>query len=233
MLQGKIERCAEVLGRFTPIALHLLGLVAMVEGHRREAARHFRDSLDFSLQHGVVATATELIDATATLLAESGDPELVARLFGAADRLNREAGNPITFPEKTHYDAARDQVRSELGTARFHELLASGGTLSLDAALALIRQTLVDFETAGIQPPRPQLPLAPAQPFGLTPREREVLRLVALGLSDREIGDRLFISHGTARTHVRNILTKLDTRSRTGATSIALREGLVDLSETG
>ena len=56
---------------------------------------------------------------------------------------------------------------------------------------------------------------------------------MSLGMSDREIGDQLFISHGTARTHVRNILTKLDTRSRTGATTIALREGLVDLSETG
>jgi DNA-binding CsgD family transcriptional regulator len=213
-------------------ALHLLGLIAIVEGNRLEAAQRLRESLDFSLQHGVVATASELIDATATLLAQSGDLEQVARLFGAADRLNREAGNPITLPEKAFYDAAREQARSELGAARFHELLANGATLSLDAALAQTRQLLVAIESEGARLPEPHFPTPPAQPFGQTPRELEVLRLVSLGMSDREIGDRLFISHGTARTHVRNILTKLDTRSRTGATSIALREGLVDLSET-
>ncbi|MEZ4505185.1 MAG: LuxR C-terminal-related transcriptional regulator [Thermomicrobiales bacterium] len=61
----------------------------------------------------------------------------------------------------------------------------------------------------------------------MTNREIEVLRLVAMGLSDREVGDRLFISHGTARTHVRNILGKLGVHSRTAATSVALRERLI------
>ncbi len=60
--------------------------------------------------------------------------------------------------------------------------------------------------------------------FGLTQREIEVLGLIAVGISDREIGDRLFISPRTAMRHVANILLKLGVSSRTAAASLFLRE---------
>ncbi len=63
----------------------------------------------------------------------------------------------------------------------------------------------------------------------LTEREVEVLRLVAQGQSNREIGNQLTISEGTVRTHVSNILGKLHLASRTQATLYALREGLASL----
>ena len=62
----------------------------------------------------------------------------------------------------------------------------------------------------------------------LTPREGEVLALVAEGGSNRDIGQRLFISTKTASVHVSNILAKLGARSRTEAVSIARRRGLLD-----
>ncbi|HEY0238442.1 MAG TPA: AAA family ATPase [Friedmanniella sp.] len=62
----------------------------------------------------------------------------------------------------------------------------------------------------------------------LTPREAEVLGLVAEGSSNREVGQRLFISTKTASVHVSNILAKLGARSRTEAVSIARRRGLLD-----
>ena len=65
---------------------------------------------------------------------------------------------------------------------------------------------------------------------GLSPREREVLKLVAEGLSNREIGRRLGISERTARTHVSNILPKIQVSSRTQAALFAVREGLVQPS---
>ena len=52
----------------------------------------------------------------------------------------------------------------------------------------------------------------------LTPREKEVLSLLAQGLSNRQIGETLFISLATAKAHVRNIYSKLDVRSRAAAT---------------
>ena len=63
----------------------------------------------------------------------------------------------------------------------------------------------------------------------LTEREVEVLRLVAQGLSNEEIGNRLFISERTVRTHVSNILGKLHLANRTQAALYALREGLATL----
>jgi len=63
-------------------------------------------------------------------------------------------------------------------------------------------------------------------PFGLTPRERQVLELLAQGRTNREIGDRLYMAEKTASVHVSRILAKLDVRSRTEAAAVAHRLGL-------
>jgi NarL family two-component system response regulator LiaR len=65
----------------------------------------------------------------------------------------------------------------------------------------------------------------------LTERETEVLKLVAQGQSNREISDQLTISEATVRTHVSNILSKLNLCSRTQAALYALREGLASLHD--
>jgi Response regulator containing a CheY-like receiver domain and an HTH DNA-binding domain len=61
----------------------------------------------------------------------------------------------------------------------------------------------------------------------LTQREREVLRLLADGHSNEEIGKRLFISPETVRTHVRKAMAKLEADTRTQAVAIALRQSLI------
>ena len=63
----------------------------------------------------------------------------------------------------------------------------------------------------------------------VTARERDVIRLVALGLTGREIADQLHIAHDTVRTHVRNAMTKLGARSRAHLVAKALGEGLIEL----
>ena len=67
----------------------------------------------------------------------------------------------------------------------------------------------------------------------LTQREVEVLRLIAEGLENREIAERLVLSDATVRTHVSNILGKLHLASRTQAALYALREGLASLDDAG
>jgi NarL family two-component system response regulator LiaR len=76
---------------------------------------------------------------------------------------------------------------------------------------------------------RPPEPNTPRTEEPLSGREVEVLKLVARGLSNQEIGNNLFISERTVRTHVGNILDKLHLANRTQAALYALREGLATL----
>lgn len=71
----------------------------------------------------------------------------------------------------------------------------------------------------------------PLTPDPLTEREVDVVRLVAQGLSNRQIAEQLFIGEATVRTHVGNILNKLHLANRVQATLYALREGLTSLDE--
>ena len=71
----------------------------------------------------------------------------------------------------------------------------------------------------------------PPTPDPLTPREVEVLRLVAQGLENLEIAEKLVITETTVRTHVSNIMSKLHVASRTQAALYALREGIASLDD--
>lgn len=62
---------------------------------------------------------------------------------------------------------------------------------------------------------------------GLSDREAEVLRLVAAGLSNGEIAEKLFVGHETVKTHVGNVLTKLGVRDRTQAVIAAYESGFI------
>ena len=91
-------------------------------------------------------------------------------------------------------------------------------TLAADAR-ALARRARVRIEEAAPEP-------EPAAPLGLTPREHEVLLLVAEGLTNREIGERLYMSEKTASVHVSRILAKLEVGGRVEAAAVAHRLGL-------
>ncbi|MGW1270398.1 helix-turn-helix domain-containing protein, partial [Streptomyces sp. NPDC002491] len=75
----------------------------------------------------------------------------------------------------------------------------------------------------------PDAPAGPADPLaalGLTSRERDVLRLVSAGRTNRQIAEELFISPKTASVHVSNILSKLEVSGRGEAAAVAHRLGL-------
>jgi len=97
-------------------------------------------------------------------------------------------------------------------------VVASGDAL---LAPSVTRRLITDFA----RHPHPGPPLASLG--ALTPRETEVLRLIAHGLSNTEISDTLVIAEQTTKTHVGRILAKLDLRDRAQAVVLAYETGLV------
>jgi ATP/maltotriose-dependent transcriptional regulator MalT len=108
-----------------------------------------------------------------------------------------------------------DGARAALGTAR--ALLEP-----LEARPALAR---ADALAARLAAPAP-IAATVALPFGLSAREAEVLRLVAEGLSDAQVADRLFLSPYTVKAHLRSIYNKLGAENRTAASRLAIERGL-------
>jgi DNA-binding NarL/FixJ family response regulator len=151
----------------------------------------------------------------------------------------------LRMPRLSGIDVARRLARSELHTAvilytafgdraLLTEALDAGarGFVLKEAPLAeVVRaiqlvssgRTYVDPVLAGVL----SSSAATGKMATLTQRERDVLRLLADGLSNEEIGKELFISAETVRTHVRKAMAKLDADTRTQAVATALRQSLI------
>ena len=101
--------------------------------------------------------------------------------------------------------------------------VASNAQLVRDNAIELVRALRV---ARSLSAPRPA-PLSRTDGPALTRRELAILRLVAEGLGNEEIADRLHFGHGTIKLHVRDILGKFETSSRTVAAVRAVRLGII------
>ena len=123
------------------------------------------------------------------------------------------------------YEALRSGASGFLlKDARPEDILNAVRVVAAGEALLAPSVTRRLIERFAAQPPPAHPPIALDQ---LTERESEVLRLVAQGLSNAEIADRLYISLFTAKTHVSRILTKLDARDRAQLVMLAYEAGLV------
>jgi len=116
-------------------------------------------------------------------------------------------------------------VRSDVGRlellAALHRALAGESVIDPAAATQLIVRMAAESELAGRAMPDP-----------LTPREVEILRLVAQGQTNRQIAERLIVAVGTIKIHVEHILGKLGTADRTSAAVRAVELGIVHADET-
>jgi DNA-binding NarL/FixJ family response regulator len=177
--------------------------------------------------------------------------ELVARLDSEGRRphvvLMDLAMEPVDGIEATRQIRAQYSDVEVVALTSFGEEERVRAALEAGASGYLLKDSDADEVAAAIRAAyRGELPLDPAVvrsltlslgheardgPDGeLTPRELDVLRLLGVGKTNRQIADELEISERTARTHVSNILGKLHLTSRTQAALWAVREGLVEAS---
>ncbi|HEU4567999.1 MAG TPA: response regulator transcription factor, partial [Marmoricola sp.] len=132
------------------------------------------------------------------------------------------------------YELARTQARLAAvlhaagETAESRELVAPARATALRLGAQPLLEELHAIDGQAARRPAETRRSAPARPTALTTREREILRLVAAGRTNGEIGKQLFIATKTASVHVSNILAKLGASSRTEAAAIARRDGLLD-----
>jgi DNA-binding NarL/FixJ family response regulator len=123
-----------------------------------------------------------------------------------------------------------ERVHAALQQGAAGYLLKDAGAAEVAAALYAAARDEVFLDAAVARRLAQEIRGPRAGLGALTAREREILALVAAGMSNKEIAAELVISERTARTHVSNVLGKLNLTSRTQAALVAVREGLVEPS---
>jgi len=196
-------------------SLNYIGLTACAVGDGNTARTRSDEAIPLWKRLQSPELIAEGMAVVATIVARFGSPEWSARLFGAADALRERIGHAFTLPEREFFELAQQSVQERLGEQAYTAAFDAGRQLTLDQAIA---------EAASGQP-APVTPVqAMADPYGLTPREREVFGLLAGRLTDPEIAEALFISPQTASTHVKRVLGKLGVSNRREAAALAARE---------
>jgi DNA-binding NarL/FixJ family response regulator len=118
---------------------------------------------------------------------------------------------------------ARGYLTKDAGGAEIREALQH--VLDDDAVIDVaVQRHLVDALV--MSPPMPSPPTLTRHPDGLTPREAEVLSLIAAGLSNTEIAERLGVSDGTVKSHINHLFPKIEARDRAQAVAYAYKHGL-------
>jgi non-specific serine/threonine protein kinase len=190
-----------------------LAQTARLAGALDHAGALYLEGLSLAHRLGAQEDILDSLAGLGGLAVERRQFERAARLLGAAAALADALGVPLQPAEQAQFDHDVAAVRAALPVAAFSRAWETGRSQPLDAAVA---EVLAGVGSA-----------VPANPnHGLSDRELDVLRLLAKGMSDREIGAALFISPKTAMTHVKHILAKLGVHSRGAAVAYAIRHGL-------
>ncbi|MEU3983557.1 LuxR C-terminal-related transcriptional regulator [Streptomyces sp. NPDC026672] len=192
--------------------LGVQGLILWLAGRHEESAGPLHRALEAVAEVGDLLIAALCCLGLGWHATHQGRHVRAAWLLGYAHSTRRLTGDPVgmlpsLLQEKERVEGA---VRAALGDSEFRRWHDVGARMSGTEILTAVR--------AGAEVPRPRTPPARSAPQvtgELTAREREVAELVAQGLSNREVAERLVISKRTADTHVERILAKLGVASRT------------------
>jgi len=198
-----------------------LGLAACIQNRLADAHSFLTESL---LVHQSIRTQEEIAHGIvnfAVLAASSGQHATAARLFGAAEAARETMGLKLQEPEQSTDARAVEAARTGLSREMFAACWSAGRALDLEQAVADAMATHSEAPT------RDDAKTEARGLKTLTARELEVLRLLVLGRTDREISTALFVSPRTAQGHVAKIFAKLEVNTRTAAVTTAMAAGIV------
>jgi predicted ATPase/DNA-binding CsgD family transcriptional regulator len=197
-----------------------LGMAEYLGGSLDAAEALFAESLELARRMGMKRLTAYALLGLALADRGGADPGRSARLHGAADQVLADLGHALHPLEARLADLDRQRLRVAMGTEAFEAEYAAGR--SLDPA-----QVRVQHGPSDAAGERPRVAVSGEAVTVLTPRELDVLKLVAHGLSNQDIARRLFLSEHTVHRHLANILRKLNLSSRAAAAAWGVRTGLV------
>jgi ATP/maltotriose-dependent transcriptional regulator MalT len=209
--------------RAVPISLSNLGAAVFLKHGFERYAALYRESLELRWERGEQFGIAESIAGLLRIAAAQERYELAVRLFGAVEGLRRSLGASMISPDHRWCEQVIAGIAPTLDPSVYAEAYDAGQAMTVEDAVA---EALAVAGPVAIGVTSAESEDAEAN-YQLSEREFEVLRLLADGRSDREIGDELFISHRTVMKHVRHILEKLDVPTRTAAVAFAIRHDLL------
>ena len=181
-------------------------------GEAETAAAQFEEALTLFVEFGDRWFGGIVLESAAFLAAAIGDAERAVHLLAAADAIRKALQVPVWVGFRDRHESVLAEARSALGEVRFAAAWDEGTRIPLGATVELVTPAHTDASTDATE--------------GLTTREIEVLALVAEGLTDAEVAERLVVSIRTVHAHLRSIYRKIDVHSRSAATRYALDHGL-------
>ncbi len=231
-----VARCEEALQIYRELedtgglarAVHQLGHLAYRQRDYPRAVRLAGEALSLRWEHRNLTDAATSFEDIADIAGMTDHSELAAQLYGTAAALRESHGVPIWPAYREAHDREVDVTRQALSPSTFANAWAVGRAMALQDAVTDALAFVQAFQDRSSSPnPAPAPQTAESAAKGLTPRELEVLRLVAAGHSNRAISEAMFVSIPTVKGHVTGIMTKLGLDSRSAVTAYAFRHGLV------
>jgi predicted ATPase/DNA-binding CsgD family transcriptional regulator len=180
-----------------------LGGAALFEGDLATSKPLYEQALRIAYRVDDRIGQFYLLAALAYLAATDGRARVAAQLLGASDTIRMGAGAAVMRMLAPYVEMAEDQATKRLGPSRYQAEFEYGRRIGRDAAVRLALGEPVTVEAEHVR-----------RDGALAKREDDVARLVAEGLSNKQIAARLFISERTVDSHVRSILNKLGFNSR-------------------
>jgi DNA-binding CsgD family transcriptional regulator/tetratricopeptide (TPR) repeat protein len=197
------------------LTLRNLAIAAFRLGDYERAMALLKESLAVLQEPQEKFYTTQSLDSLAVVVSMHGDHGRAARLFGAAEALREVVGANVLPFYRADYELGVATARAGLGEEAFEEAWGQGRAMTPEEAM--------DYALEPQQEPAP--PKAP-YPSGLSPREAEVLTLVARGFSNARIAQELFISPRTVERHLNSVYHKTGASSRVAAARFASEHGL-------